>query len=224
MRLPWIAAAGILLLLASGALLDALSGHGTGLAFAVVWSSAALVSTGFGLVVALRRPENPIGWLLLANGARARGDGVRERRYADYAVLGHPGSLPGGAWAVLLSRSRLAAAVRLRHGDRLGVPRRPAPLAALAALVAVARRLSFAVLIVVLAAGRRALQRPVRPTSPSPLPELSDVVIGIPLALTCGLGALAALVAGAVAIADTTAARVGRRAPPAASGSPTRRR
>ena len=73
MRLPWIAAAGILLLLASGGSLDALSGHGTGLAFAVVWSSAALVSTGFGLVVALRRPGHPIGWLLLANGARARG-------------------------------------------------------------------------------------------------------------------------------------------------------
>jgi hypothetical protein len=102
MRLPWIAAAGILLLLVGGGLLDALSGHGTGLAFAVVWSFAALVSTGFGLVVALRRPEHPVGWLLLANGGVIAAMGFGGG-YGAYAVLGHPGSLPGGTWAILLS-------------------------------------------------------------------------------------------------------------------------
>ena len=66
MRLPWIAAAGISLLLVSGGLLDALSGHGVGLATVVAWSAMALVSTGFGLVVATRRRRHPIGWLLLA--------------------------------------------------------------------------------------------------------------------------------------------------------------
>ena len=103
MRLPWIAAAGILLLLVSGAVLDALSGHGAGLAFAVVWSvGRARVDR-----VRPRRRHAAAGASdrLAAAGERRRagGDGVRRRATRAYAVLGHPGSLPGGAWAILLS-------------------------------------------------------------------------------------------------------------------------
>lgn len=48
-----------------------------------------------GALVASRRPENPIGWIFcgtgLLTGVQAFASG-----YADYALLGHPGSLPGG--------------------------------------------------------------------------------------------------------------------------------
>jgi hypothetical protein len=53
-----------------------------------------------GALVASRRPENPIGWIFcgtgLLYGVQAFASG-----YADYALLGHTGSLPGGelmAW------------------------------------------------------------------------------------------------------------------------------
>jgi hypothetical protein len=53
-----------------------------------------------GAVVASRRPENPIGWIFcgagLLTGVQAFASG-----YADYTLLGHTGSLPGGelmAW------------------------------------------------------------------------------------------------------------------------------
>ena len=96
MRLPWIAASGIASLLVGGGALGALSGRGEGLAIAVAWGVAVLVSTGFGLVVATRRPEHPIGWLLLANGGVLAAM-VFAGGYAEYAVLGHPGSLPAGS-------------------------------------------------------------------------------------------------------------------------------
>jgi signal transduction histidine kinase len=53
-----------------------------------------------GLVIASRRRENPLGWLLLAAGL---GLGVANfsRAYALYALVAHPGSLPAGrafAW------------------------------------------------------------------------------------------------------------------------------
>ncbi len=195
MRLPWIVAAGIMLLLVSGGVLDALSGHGSGVAFAVVWSVAALVSTGFGLVVALRRRENPIGWLLLANGGvvAAMGFGAG---YGAYAVLGHPGSLPGGDWAILLS-DRLwpmlfvgvTAIAWVFPDGRLPSPRwRPWAIGAV---------LSVAGLIVCTLLATEPYSEPFRDVTDRPLPQLPESVIGVPQMLT-SLGALAALV-GAVA-------------------------
>ena len=66
------------------------------------WVVATLTSSGVGLVLATSRSENPIGWLLLANALVLVAMGVTES-YADYALLAHPGALPGGAWAVLFS-------------------------------------------------------------------------------------------------------------------------
>jgi hypothetical protein len=54
---------------------------------------AIFASSGVGLVLAMRRGDNPIGWLLLANGLVLTANGVAEA-YAEYAVLAHPGALP----------------------------------------------------------------------------------------------------------------------------------
>ncbi|MDQ3659387.1 MAG: hypothetical protein M3338_06900, partial [Actinomycetota bacterium] len=65
----------------------------------------ALVATPFavvGVLVASRRPRNPIGWLFLVFGVVAAFTSFGDR-YASYALVEHPGSLPGGAWVAWLS-------------------------------------------------------------------------------------------------------------------------
>jgi hypothetical protein len=55
-----------------------------------------------GGLVALRRPENPIGWLFCVAGLAMGLDGLGEQ-YALYALVGRPGSMPAGvvtAWLV----------------------------------------------------------------------------------------------------------------------------
>jgi signal transduction histidine kinase len=63
--------------------------------------AAVLAPTAVGTLLALRRPENPIGWLLVADGLILAlcflADG-----YADYAVLGGH-DLPAPRWAALAS-------------------------------------------------------------------------------------------------------------------------
>jgi signal transduction histidine kinase len=66
----------------------------------VVGPVAILTSVAVGLVVALRRPSNPIGWLLLANGLIFGWFGGFPGNYAGYA-LEHPGTLPGGRLAAV---------------------------------------------------------------------------------------------------------------------------
>ena len=61
---------------------------------------AIFTSVAVGLVVALRRPSNPIGWLLLANGLIFGWFGGFPGVYAGYA-LEHPGTLPGGRLAAV---------------------------------------------------------------------------------------------------------------------------
>jgi signal transduction histidine kinase len=67
------------------------------------WAFGAVVpfsSTGVGLLVAVRRPEHPIGWMLLANVCLLATFAVAET-YAAYALQEQPGALPGPEWAVL---------------------------------------------------------------------------------------------------------------------------
>lgn len=66
----------------------------------VVGPLAVLTSVGVGLVVALRRPSNPIGWLLIANALIFGWLGGFPAAYAGYA-LEHPGTLPGGRLAAV---------------------------------------------------------------------------------------------------------------------------
>ena len=66
--------------------------------FALVAAPFAVV----GALVASRRPRNPIGWLFLVFGVVAAFTSFGDR-YASYALVEHPGSLPGGAWVAWLS-------------------------------------------------------------------------------------------------------------------------
>jgi len=66
------------------------------------WISNALVviDATVGAIVASRRPENPVGWLLCLSGV-AVGTSSFTSQYAIYALLARPGSLPAGeamAW------------------------------------------------------------------------------------------------------------------------------
>jgi MFS family permease len=61
-----------------------------GLAFALVVLAFPIA----GILIASRRPELPIGWLLLAIGV---GWGIANESYSDYGLLLHPGALPGAA-------------------------------------------------------------------------------------------------------------------------------
>jgi hypothetical protein len=92
---PWIA---VLLTVGGAAFavtLNALAGsHGDDAWTVIPWFAATFASSGVGIVLATRRAENPIGWLLLANGLVLTLMAVANG-YADYAVLERPGALPG---------------------------------------------------------------------------------------------------------------------------------
>jgi signal transduction histidine kinase len=76
-------------------------GHGSDGWEVAAWAIAAVATIGVGFVLATRRAGNPIGWLLLANGAVVAAVALADS-YARYGVLAEPGALPGGAWAVLV--------------------------------------------------------------------------------------------------------------------------
>jgi hypothetical protein len=63
-------------------------------------NSLIVIDVTVGAIVASRRPENPVGWLLLLSGL-AIGLNHFGAQYAIYALLAQPGSLPAGqaaAW------------------------------------------------------------------------------------------------------------------------------
>jgi hypothetical protein len=90
--LAWTTFALALLTLAAGSMLRS-PGASSFLLFASIAPPFAFV----GALVASRRPRNPIGWLFLAFAGVAAFAASADR-YASYALVGHPGSLPGGAW------------------------------------------------------------------------------------------------------------------------------
>ena len=60
-------------------------------------------SAGVGLILALRRPRHPVGWLFLGASACLALDDT-SRAYAWRALVAAPGTLPGGELALWLSR------------------------------------------------------------------------------------------------------------------------
>ena len=95
--LAWSLFALVLLILALGLILwspDA----GFFLTFALIAALFAVV----GALVASRRPRNPIGWLFLAFAVVAVFVASADQ-YAVYALVEHPGSLPGGDWVAWLA-------------------------------------------------------------------------------------------------------------------------
>ena len=67
------------------------------LLFAAISAPAAV-----GALIAARRPRNPIGWILVV-GALSLAAVLAASPYARVALDAHPRSLPGGAWAALVS-------------------------------------------------------------------------------------------------------------------------
>jgi hypothetical protein len=92
-RLAWPACGLTLALLAAGLLLPADTPAGVvDLAPIAVLAAA---NTVVGALIAARRPEHPIGWLLLASGVLLS-IGLFAGQYAYYALVTRPGSLPFG--------------------------------------------------------------------------------------------------------------------------------
>jgi len=141
---PWALAAVAVAFGVLGTVLNALAGsHGEP---AWQWALAVVVmlaSTGVGLLVAVRRPGHPIGWLLIANAFLLATFGVAQS-YAAYALQEQPGALPGPEWAVLWDQSAwpllfavLIAIAFVFPDGRLPSPRwRRVALAATASLAA----------------------------------------------------------------------------------------
>jgi hypothetical protein len=55
-----------------------------------------------GALIVARRARNPIGWILVV-GALSLATVLAASPYASVALEAHPGSLPGGSWAALVS-------------------------------------------------------------------------------------------------------------------------
>jgi len=170
--------------------------YGIGIWELLAWSMATIASTGVGLLLATRRRTNPIGWLLLANGAIIATMGLAES-YADYAILANPGALPGASWGVLFGQrawpllfAAITAIAWIFPDGRLPSPRwRP---------YAIAGAASYAILLLVSLLAAERFEEPFVGQS-SPLPELPESVVAIPFMIS-GLGALATLFGGALAM------------------------
>src|SRR5207237_8674126 len=64
--------------------------------------AAVLAPAVVGVLIAVQRPANPIGWILVL-GALSLAAVLGAQPYAWAALEAHPGSLSGGSWAPLVS-------------------------------------------------------------------------------------------------------------------------
>jgi signal transduction histidine kinase len=67
----------------------------------LAWLAGALVFPVVGALIASRRAGGPIGWICLAVGLAIAATGLSER-YAVYALVTEPGSLPAGEFAAYM--------------------------------------------------------------------------------------------------------------------------
>ena len=193
---PWVLAAAAVTIGTFGCVLDALGGsHGSPVWQWVLGVAVVLASTGVGLLVAVRRPGHPIGWLLLANAFLLATFGVAEA-YAAYALQDQPGALPGPEWAVLWDQSAwpLLFAVLIAIAFVFPDGRLPSPMWR---RVAFGTAAAFAVFLVLSFFDSEPFESPYEHVD-KPLPGLPGI-FGVlwPLAF---LGMLAGLVAGAQAV------------------------
>ncbi len=72
--------------------------------FSLLVIPIAITSAALGVLVRLRRPDNMVGWLLLANGLALASLSLAWP-YAYYGGISHPGTLPGASWAALWSEA-----------------------------------------------------------------------------------------------------------------------
>jgi signal transduction histidine kinase len=194
----WGAASLTVAIVAGAVWLDAVASQQSDPGWTVVaFVPAVLASTAVGLLLAIRRPENPIGALLLANGLVLALVGGLADEYATYAVLGRETVRTGGAWAVLLDESGWPAlfaaftAIAFVFPDgRLPSPRwRPVALAGVA---------SFAGFQLLLLVRPGSFEAPFEAVA-SPLPQLPESVFVAPYVLGA-VGMFATLIAAAAAV------------------------
>src|SRR4051794_4349235 len=194
---PWALAFVTTATLLFAGVLGLLAGsHGDPLWLTVVYMTATFAASGIGFLLATRRPENPIGWLLMGQGLVLAALGVAGN-YAEYAVLEHPGALPGSEWAVLVDERgwpTLFACVTfiafVFPDGHVPSPRwRP---------ILTGTAVSFLGVSVISLFSTDDYSEKYR-TIPSPLPDLPGAVVGIPMSIFM-LGAFAGMIAACVAV------------------------
>jgi hypothetical protein len=193
---PWVLATAAVGFGVLASVLNVLAGsHGEPVWQWVLAAVVTVASCGVGLLVAVRRPGHPIGWLLIANSFLLATFGVAEA-YAAYALQEQPGALPGPEWAVLWGQSAwpLLFAVLIAIAFVFPDGRLPSPRWRRVAFAATA---SVAAFLVLSFFDREPFEAPYEHVD-KPLPGLPGV-FGLlwPLAF---LGMLAGLVAGAQAV------------------------
>jgi hypothetical protein len=72
-----------------------------------------VIDASVGAIVASRRPENPVGWLLCLSGV-AVGTSTFISQYAIYALLARPGALPAGEAAAWIAAWSLPVIIGLQ--------------------------------------------------------------------------------------------------------------
>jgi len=157
---------------------------------------AVVMSTTVGFVLASRRSENPIGWLLLVNGLVVACSGIASE-YAIYGLLEHAQPLTGAALAAWIDQETwpllfapFAAIAFVFPDGHLPSPRwRPVALGAVGA---------FALLQTLLLFAPRGLDKPFDAVA-TPLPRLPEPLFKL-LFPVAAIGMLASLVAAALAV------------------------
>jgi signal transduction histidine kinase len=155
---------------------------------------AVSIPAAVGVLIATKRPRNPIGWILVL-GALSLAPLLAASPYAWVALRAHPGSLPGGSWAALLSSLwpvffawPLAVAFVFPDGRLPSSRWRPYALFAAG---------SFALLLFVLVTAKQ-LERPFSDV-PNPFPVRLPDAFG-PLRSFAWLAMFASLFAGTAAV------------------------
>jgi signal transduction histidine kinase len=105
--IAWGSALAAVALIAAGLVLDRIAAAQHVPGSGPVWLYPFLVAAisapaAVGALIAARRPRNPIGWILVI-GALSLAAVLAASPYAWVALDAHPGSLPGGPWAALVS-------------------------------------------------------------------------------------------------------------------------
>ncbi len=194
---PWAFVIVIAMLLGTAAIFDSLNSEDLeSLWVDAFYILAVVMAAGVGFVLATRRAENPIGWLLLALGLILALSAVGAE-YATHGLLARPDPLPGARFAALyddaawpLLFAPLAAIALVFPDGRLPSPRwRPVAIGALCSC-------SAAVVLNFLRPGD--FEQPFQAFA-TPLPQLPEALF-LPLYVVASLGLVAALFASAWAM------------------------
>ena len=194
--LPWLLAATTLIVGVAGIVLGAIAGGSENSpALMALGGAVVLTPAVVGFVLARRRPDNAIGWIVAGNGLTLAVL-ILVETYASYAADG-PSTPTGGAWAALVANSDwpllfagpLALALLFPDG-RLPSPRWRR--------VAVAIAVVFALVVVASLLSPDPFSPPYEDIE-NPLPTLPSAVVGWALAPLL-LGLLASFVAAFLAV------------------------